>query len=115
MLNTGPGFRDSAKREGWNDRSRRNAHRFAVPEPVTDLNLQDDSIAMDRLTSIETPILFIAGALDRPEYAAGGAYIERKGPSAHLIVVPDAGHALHESHAEVVAAHLADFVAGLPL
>jgi pimeloyl-ACP methyl ester carboxylesterase len=70
---------------------------------------------MDRLTSIETPILFITGALDRPEYASGGAYIQRRAPSAHLLVVPDAGHALHESHAEIVAAHIDDFVAGLPL
>ena len=31
VLNTGPGFRDPEKREGWNERSRRNAHRFGVP------------------------------------------------------------------------------------
>ena len=115
VLNTGPGFRDPARREEWNARSRRNAHRFAVPEPVADLNLQDDSIVMDRLTTIETPILFIAGALDRPEYASGGAYIERKAPSARLIVVPEAGHALQESHAEIVAAHIDEFVSRLPL
>lgn len=114
VLNTGPGFRDPAKREEWNDRSRRNAHRFAVPEPVADLNLQDDSIVMDRLTSIETPILFIAGAMDRPEYAAAGAYIERKMPSARLIVVPEAGHVPHESHPEIVAAHIDQFVSEQP-
>ena len=115
VLNTGPGFRDPARREEWNQRSRRNAHRFAVPEPVADLNLQEDSIVMDRLTSIETPILFLAGALDRPEYSSGGAYIERKAPSAHLVVVPEAGHALHESHAAIVATHIDDFVTKLPL
>jgi hypothetical protein len=27
---------------------------------------------MDRLGSVDKPILFIAGALDRPEYAASG-------------------------------------------
>ena len=68
---------------------------------------------MDRLGSIDTPILFIAGALDRPEYAASGAYIERKAPSAHLIVVPEAGHAPHESHAEIVSAHIDNFVSQL--
>ena len=115
VLNTGPGFRDPAKREEWNDRSRRNAHRFDVPEPVADLNLQDDSIVMDRLATIETPVLFIAGADDRPEYATGGAYIERKMPSARLIVVPGAGHVPQETHAEVVAAHIDQFVSGLPL
>ena len=113
VLSTGPGFRDSARREEWNDRSRRNAHRFAVPEPVANLNLQEDSIVMDRLTGIETPILFITGALDRPEYAAAGAYLERKAPLAHLIVVPEAGHNLQESHAEIVSAHIVEFVSEL--
>lgn len=115
VLNTGPGFRDPAKREEWNERSRRNAHRFDVPEPVADLNLQEDSIVMDRLTSLETPILFLAGGSDRAEYASGGAYIERKAPAARLIVISEGGHALQESHAAIVAAHIDDFVADLPL
>ena len=51
---------------------------------------------MDRLASIDTPILFIAGALDRPEYAASGTYIERKAPSARLVVMPDAEHSPQE-------------------
>ena len=114
VLNTGPGFRDPARREEWNDRSRRNAHRFAVPEPIADLNLQDDSIVMDRLTEIETPILFIAGGDDRPEYASAGTYIERKMPSARLIVVPGAGHVPQETHAEIVAAHIDEFASRLP-
>jgi pimeloyl-ACP methyl ester carboxylesterase len=114
VLNTGPGFRDSAKREEWNDRSRRNAHRFAVPEPVADLNLQDDSIVMDRLSQIETPILFIAGGEDRPEYSSAGAYIERKMPSARLVVVSGAGHVPQETHAEIVATQIDEFASGLP-
>jgi hypothetical protein len=39
-LNTGPGFRDPEKREQWNERSRRNAHRFGVPVQAAELNLQ---------------------------------------------------------------------------
>ena len=113
VLSTGPGFRDPVRREEWNDRSRRNAHRFGLPAPVADLNLQEDSIVMDRLQSIDTPILFIAGALDRPEYAASGEYIERKAPSARLIVVSDADHSPQESHAGVVSAHIDSFVSEL--
>jgi pimeloyl-ACP methyl ester carboxylesterase len=114
VVSTGPGFRDPVRRQEWNDRSRRNTHRFGLPEPVADLNLQEDSIVMDRLASIETPILFIAGELDRPEYAASGGYIERKAPSAQLFVVPEAGHAPQETHAEIVSAHIDDFVSHLP-
>ncbi len=113
VVSTGPGFRDPAKRQEWNDRSRRNAHRFGLPEPVADLNLQEDSIVMDRMGDIETPILFIAGALDRPEYAASGAYIERKAPSARLVVVPEAGHSPQESHPDAVSAGIDEFVSQL--
>ncbi len=114
VLNTGPGFRDPEKREGWNERSRRNAHRFGVPEQVTTMNLQEDSVVMDRLADIETPTLVLAGGDDRPEYTGSGQYLERKMPDARLAVVDGGGHSMHEaSHAADVADLIADFVARL--
>jgi pimeloyl-ACP methyl ester carboxylesterase len=113
--NTGPGYRDPVKREEWNDRTRRNAHRFDVPDQVTNLNLQEDSVVMDRLADITTPTLVIAGGDDRPEYIGAGQYLERKMPDAHLIVVEGGGHSMHEeTHTDVVADLIAGFVAGLP-
>ena len=53
VLNTGPGYRDPAKREQWNERSRRNAHRFGVPVQAATLNLQEDSVVMDRLGEMD--------------------------------------------------------------
>ena len=41
VVSTGPGFRDPVKREKMERWSRRNAHRFGLPEPVADLNLQE--------------------------------------------------------------------------
>lgn len=114
VLNTGPGFRDPHKREEWNARSRRNAHRFGVPEQVTTMNLQDDSVVMDRLVEIQTPTLVLAGGDDRPEYTGSGQYLERKMPDARLVVIDGGGHSMHEdSHAAEVAAVIADFVGGL--
>jgi pimeloyl-ACP methyl ester carboxylesterase len=114
VLNTGPGFRDPAKREEWNERSRRNAHRFGVPEQVTTMNLQEDSVVMDRLTDITTPTLVLAGGDDRPEYTGAGQYLERKMLHARLVVVDGGGHSMHEdSHAIEIAALIADFVSGL--
>lgn len=114
VLNTGPGFRDPDKREGWNERSRRNAHRFGVPEQVTTLNLQEDSVVMDRLADIVTPTLVLAGGDDRPEYTGSGQYLERKMPDARLAVVDGGGHSMHEdSHAAEVADLIAGFVADL--
>jgi pimeloyl-ACP methyl ester carboxylesterase len=114
VLNTGPGFRDPVKREEWNERSRRNAHRFGVPEQVTTMNLQEDSVVMDRLAEIATPTLVLAGGDDRPEYTGSGQYLERKMPDAHLVVVDGGGHSMHEdTHAADVAEAIADFVSHL--
>ena len=112
VLNTGPGFRDPEKREGWNERSRRNAHRFGVPERVAGLNLQEDSVVMDRVADMSTPTLVLAGGDDRPEYAGAGQYLERKMPDARLVVLEGGGHSMHEqSHAVDVAQIIADFAA----
>jgi pimeloyl-ACP methyl ester carboxylesterase len=114
VLNTGPGYRDDAKREEWNDRSRRNAHRFGVPEQATTMNLQADSVVMDRLAEMTTPTLVLAGGDDRAEYTGAGQYLERKMPHARLVVVDGGGHSMHEdTHAAEVADLIADFAAGL--
>ena len=116
VLNTGPGYRDPVKREEWNARSRRNAPRFGVPEQVTTLNLQEDSVVMDRLAEMTTPTLVLAGSADRPEYTGAGEYLERKMPDARLVVVDGGEHSMHEdSHAGDVAELIAAFVDQLPV
>ena len=110
VLATGPGYRDDAKREAWNERSRRNAHRFGVPLQVTDLNLQDDSLVMDRLAAIDVPLLALAGSADRPEYAGSGEYLARKMPAARFESIDGGEHSMHEStHASEIATLIADF------
>lgn len=114
VLNTGPGFRDPDKREAWNERTRRNADRFGVPPQATALNLQHDSVVMERLAEMPTPTLVLVGSEDRPEYVGSGQYLERKMPDARLVVVEGGGHSMHEdTHAVEVAALIADFVDAL--
>jgi pimeloyl-ACP methyl ester carboxylesterase len=114
VVNTGPGYRDDAKREEWNARSRRNTQRFGVPEQVTTMNLQEDSVVMDRLADMRTPTLVLAGGDDRPEYTGAGQYLERKMPSARLVVVEGGGHSMHEdTHASEVADLIAEFAGDL--
>lgn len=114
VLNTGPGYRDPDKRKGWNARSRRNAHRFGVPERVAALNLQEDSVVMDRVGEMRTPTLVLAGGDDRPEYAGAGQYLERKMPDARLVVLDGGGHSMHEdTHASQVADIIAEFTTSL--
>ena len=114
VLNTGPGFRDEAKREEWNARSRRNAHRFGVPVQAAELNLQHDGVVMDRLSEMAVPTLVLAGEDDRPEYAGAGRYLARKMPSCRFVAVPGGGHAMHEdTHAAEVARLIDEHVRGL--
>ena len=114
VLNTGPGFRDPDKREGWNERSRRNAHRFGVPVQAAELNLQHDSVVMDRLAEMTTPTLVLAGSADRPEYTSSGEYLQRKMPHARLQVIEGGEHSMHESsHAADVVAAVRSFVDAL--
>lgn len=110
VLNTGPGFRDAEKREGWNAMSRRNAHRFGVPVQAANLNLQEDSVVMDRLAEMDTPTLFLAGTLDRPDYTNSGQYLAKKMP--HCVFQPLEGgeHNMQESHPAEVAAAIEAFV-----
>ena len=110
VLNTGPGYRDPERREEWNARTRRNAHRFGVPEQVTNLNLQEDSVVMDRLADMQVPTLVMAGSLDRPEYASSGQYLERKMPDARLLVVEGGEHNMQETHAADIASAIEEFV-----
>ena len=115
VINTGPGFRDPEKREAWNERSRRNAHRFGVPAQAANLNLQEDSVVMDRLAEIATPTLVLAGSADRPEYTSSGQYLERKMPSARLQVIEGGEHSMHATtHAGEVAGAIREFIAALP-
>ena len=114
VLNTGPGYRDAEKREEWNARTRRNRDRFGVPPQVTELNLQHDSVVMDRLAEMTVPTLVLAGSADRPEYTGAGQYLERKMPNCRLTVVEGGGHSMHEeSHAVEVADTIGAFIASL--
>ncbi len=111
VINTGPGFRDPDKREAWNERSRRNAHKFGVAPQVTNHNLQNDAVVMDHLAEVQVPTLVLAGELDRPEYVVSGQYLERKMPHARLQVIAGGEHSMHEdTHAVEVAAAIEQFL-----
>ncbi len=108
VLNTGPGFRDATKREAWNERSRRNAHRFGVAPQAAEINLQHDGVVMERLTEITVPTLVLAGTADRPEYAGAGEYLARKMPDCRFVPVEAGEHVMHESTHAVHIAELID-------
>ena len=111
---TGPGFRDAEKRDAWNARSERNAHRFGVATRAARLNLQHDGLVMEKLAEIDHPTLVLAGGADLEQYAHSGAYLERKMPNARFVSVEGGKHSMHEdTHAAEIAVLIADFVEAL--
>ena len=82
-----------------------------MPDRVAALNLQEDSVVMDRVAHMATPTLVVAGGDDRPEYAGAGGYLEAKMPDARLVVLDGGGHSMHEdTHAGEIAALISSFV-----
>jgi pimeloyl-ACP methyl ester carboxylesterase len=114
LIATGPGFRDPEKREAWNARSKRNAHRFGVEPQVAGLNLQHDALVMESLAEIQTPTLAMAGSADDASYSGAAKYLERKMPNARFMEIEGGKHLMHEeSHAPQIADAIASFAAGL--
>ena len=110
LIATGPGFRDTEKREAWNARSRRNAHRFGVEPQVAGLNLQNDSLVMERLAEMNIPTLALAGSADDASYSGAAKYLERKMPNARYLEIEGGEHLMHEeSHATQIATAIAGF------
>jgi pimeloyl-ACP methyl ester carboxylesterase len=114
VMATGPGFRDAEKREAWNARSRRHAHRFGVELQVAGLNLQHDGLVMESLADLNAPTLALAGSEDASAYSHSAQYLERKMPNARFVEIVGGEHMMHEdSHAAEIATQIRDFVESL--
>jgi 2-succinyl-6-hydroxy-2,4-cyclohexadiene-1-carboxylate synthase len=72
-----------------------------------------DQPVLDRLSTIHTPALLIVGALDAP-YVALGRLMERAFPTAHMTLVPEAGHAVHLEQPDAFVAAVKVFLRDLP-
>lgn len=101
LVSTGPGFRDPAKREGWNEFLESYADRHGIDPAVRGIAEQPDSVVLDGLGGIAVPVLVIVGGRDE-QYHAGSQVIADTVPSGRLVVVDGAGHFPHRTHADEV-------------
>lgn len=107
LIATGPGFRDPAKREGWNDFLGAYADRHGIDPAVRGIAAQPDSLVLDGLAGVTVPVLVIVGGRDE-HYHAGSRVIVEAVPSGRLVVVEGAGHFPHRTHADEVNRHLVE-------
>ncbi len=110
LIATGPGFRDPAKRDGWNEFLEAYADRHGIDPAVRRIAEQPDSVVLDGLGGITVPVLVIVGGRDE-QYHAGSGVIAEAVPSGRLVVVDGAGHFPHRTHADEVNRMLAEHLA----
>ena len=135
LIDTGPGFRNDAARDGWNSQAHRTAarlterglaglggsaelhageHRDATGliNAATYTLTQQDAHVINGLPQIAVPTLVIVGADDKP-FLGAADYMTAKIPGAREVVIPDAGHAPNVSQPEIFNTEVSSFLRSL--
>jgi pimeloyl-ACP methyl ester carboxylesterase len=114
IIDTGPGFRNDAARDGWNQNALKTAQRFedqgfdALRGAETRTSrhrsakglalagrgmlTQRDAGVINSLPDVRKPALVLVGANDTPFLNAAN-YMAAKIPNAEKVAIPEAGHA----------------------
>jgi pimeloyl-ACP methyl ester carboxylesterase len=135
LVDTGPGFRNDAARERWNEWARKRAddierdgtlggggstevrqarHRDirGVAHAARYVLTQADGRVIDSVPSIAVPTLVVVGA-DDTNFLAAADYLERSIPGARKVVIADAGHAANLDQPVVFNAAVSEFLQGV--
>ncbi|MDA1099224.1 MAG: alpha/beta fold hydrolase [Proteobacteria bacterium] len=131
----GPGYRNDAARETWNQRAESRARALddgglaalggnsevtvSIQNSAAGLALaargilsQVDARVIDSLSGIAVPVLIVVGDGDTP-YLVGSDYMASHIPGAVYVLVADAGHGVNVDQPEVVNKALGDFLGAL--
>ena len=135
LVDTGPGYRNDAARDRWNDMATdyavnletkgldglpggaelsRGVHASAVglAHAARHVLTQHDSHVIDGLPTISAPTLVVVGADDAP-FVKGSDYMAGKIPHAELVVIDGCGHAPPITHPEPFNTALGAYLGGL--
>jgi pimeloyl-ACP methyl ester carboxylesterase len=136
LVDTGPGYRNDAARDGWNrmaegyakeletkglaglpgsDELSSSVHSTATGLALAARNVltQRDAHVIDGLPSIEAPTLVVVGDEDEP-FVKGSHYMAGKIPNATIAVIQGAGHAPPVTHSDEFNAVLRTYLERLP-
>ena len=136
IIDTGPGYKNDAAREGWNKTSLRTAERYETDglSVLTDgsaerrtarhssakglalaargMLTQRDAGVITSLPDIRVPSIVIVGSEDTP-FLAASDYMAAKIPGAKKAVIEGAGHAANIDRPEAFNTALAGFLGAL--
>lgn len=141
LMDTGPGYRNPARREEWNRRQEERANlletqgieAFAPGAPsytpgglllkqnpvglaymARKVVAQHDSWVIENLGEIKVPTLVLVGEQDTP-FLRAAEYMSKAIPGAQHMVIPEAGHAANLDNTEVFNRAVLDFLRKLNL
>ncbi len=138
IIDTGPGYKNDAARDGWNqnaiaraekfeaeglpDTSRASAevrlarHRDAtgLARAARGMLTQRDARVIENLPNIKVPSVVIVGANDTP-FLAASDYMAAKIPGAKKVIIDDAGHSANIDQPAAFNQALLEFLQGAHL
>lgn len=109
LVAAGPGFRDQASRNRWNERVRANAPEYTVGELAATLALHEDSFVIDHLAELRVPVALVVGSDDRG-FVGANDYLERKIPGAERTTIEGGRHFVMRTHPAEVADAIRELV-----
>ncbi len=110
LVAAGPGFRDAAAMDDWNERVRRSIPRLSIAPVATVTSLHTDSLVIDRLSEVTVPVGLLVGGNDRA-FMGANDYMERKLPDVRRRTVDGGRHRVMRTHPEAVAEMVRDVAA----
>ena len=111
LVSTGPGFRDGAARQAWNDRVHLAAPSLDIPLVAATASLHTDSMVIDRLTDVSVPVGLLVGSRDRA-FVGANDYMERKLPDVRRRTIENGRHRLMRTHPADVATMVREILSG---
>ena len=107
LVGAGPGFRNPASRDKWNESVDKLAAERDMPDGLAEISKHVDAMVIDRLTEITAPVAVVVGERDKGFLASAAVFEKNLTVVAHEVVA-GAGHMVHAKAAAQVATVLRD-------
>lgn len=118
LFDTGPGFRNDAARQRWNEQALVTASRLeqkglaGQARAARGMLTQSDSSVIDSLPSVDVPTLVLVGADDRA-FLGAADYVAAKVRGAQRVTIEGAGHIANRDQPAAFNEAVTAFLAGM--
>lgn len=102
LVAAGPGFRDAAAMQAWNDQVHLTMPRLDLPRAAAAASLHTDSLVIDRLSEVTVPVGLLVGTRDKA-FVGANQYMERKLSDVRLRTIEHGRHRLMRTHPAEIA------------